>query len=163
MNSKEVQGIIGFLLQSGVPANVTATWDDPALKIHVPNSYHYREGTGAPGLAVDFGSTPPGDTAKLRRIYNVFVPVRDRLAELLGPGDPGHDDHVHVAVNKGTFLVPFPSEVPMVPVPPPDKELLTAFAFQAGYVLVAKDGAIYCFGCDYKGGLQWNGTGWVVR
>lgn len=156
MDSREVKAIIGWLLVSGVPARVTATWDDPALRIHTATSYHYRQGTDGLGLAVDFGSIPPQDTAALRRIYNAFTPVRDKLAELLGPGDPGHSDHVHVAVNKGTFLLPFLQEVPVVPDDPTIPNITGPIEFHpvvsaegvcTGYYIVSlKTGEIHAWG-----------------
>lgn len=153
--SLEVHGIIAHLKASGVPFQVTSTTGGK----HAPNSYHYAEGTGGPGLAVDFDdfSSPALNTPGLRAIYNAFVPVRSRLAELLGPGDPGHDNHVHVAVRRGTFLT-LEATVPDTPV-----KLIAAFPYQDGYVLVAEDGAVYCFNCTYHGGLRWDGSFWVPR
>lgn len=158
MYSDEVRGIIAWLVSTGVPFQVTSTTGGQ----HTPNSYHYRQGTNGQGLAVDFDdySTPAVNTPGLRAIYNAFVPIRGQLAELLGPGDPGHSDHVHVAVNKNTFLVPFSPEVPM-PIPE-EKKIVAAFSHQDGYVVVFADGSIFCFGCEFKGRPTWNGQSWVV-
>lgn len=151
--SREARGIIDWLFRSGVDFIVTSRF--PATPgVHAPRSYHYAAGTDGDSLAVDFVGP------SLQRIYNAFVPIRGSLAELLGPGDPGHDDHVHVAVRRGMFLVPFPRQEDILI--PENRKLLTAFAFQDGYVIVATDGAVYCFGCEYKGGLRWDGTNWVV-
>jgi hypothetical protein len=40
--------------------------------------------------------------------------------------------------------------------------IIAAFAMGDGYVLVAQDGSVYCFNCQYHGRLEWNGTAWVV-
>ncbi len=40
--------------------------------------------------------------------------------------------------------------------------IVAAFPYQDGYVLVSSDGSVYCFNCQYHGGLQHNGTTWVV-
>lgn len=108
--SKEALGIIEWLMRAGVPFKVTSSF--PATPgVHSTRSYHYRAGTGGDSLAVDFaGIAPSRNSPELRAIMNAFIPIRPLLAELLGPGDKDHDDHVHVAVPKGTFLVPFPKE-----------------------------------------------------
>ena len=113
--SKEALGIIEWLMQSGVPFKVTSSF--PATPgVHSATSYHYQRGTDGDSRAVDFAGIRPGwNTPELRAIHNAFIPIRSRLAELLGPGDANHDDHVHVAVRKGTFLVPITQ--PEVPVP----------------------------------------------
>ncbi len=107
--SKEALGIIEWLMRAGVPFQVTSKF--PATPgVHSKTSYHYQRGTDGDSLAVDFDSIPAGSIAELQRIHDAFIPIRPLLAELLGPGDKDHDDHVHVAVPKGTFLVPFPKE-----------------------------------------------------
>lgn len=170
MLSLEVHGIIRYLTNSGVKFRVT-DYDTPG--IHSPTSYHYAEGTGGTGLAIDVaGLTPSYNSPQLLAIFSAFGPVESRLAELAYRGAPynikngirvaPYDkyDHVHVAVPKGTILA---KEIPMEPVPPEHKKIIAAFPHEAGYVLVAADGAVYCFGCVYKGGLQWDGENWQLR
>lgn len=156
MLSLEVHGLIRYMADSGIPFKVTDI-DTPG--IHTSTSYHYAEGTNGDGLAVDFaGLTPSRNSPELRRIVDRFMPVRHLLAEFLHPWNRAdHPDHVHVAVHKGTILK---TEGTM---PTIDKPLLTAFAYQDGYVIVATDGAVYCFNCEYHGGLQWNGSVWILR
>lgn len=159
MLSLEVHGLIRYMAASGVPFKVTDI-DTPG--VHVDGSYHYAEGTNGNGLAVDFaGMVPSVRSDALAAIVNAFEPVRSQLVEFLHPWNrPDHADHVHVAVRKGVILK---EERKMEPVPPETRELLTAFAYQDGYVLVARDGAVYCFNCQYQGGLQWDGHNWGPR
>lgn len=163
----EVAGIINYLIGSGLPFKVTDV-DTPG--VHSPTSYHYR------GLAVDFaGPQPSFNSPELLAIFNAFKPVEHLLAELIFSGGgysikdgrrvnryaiDTHWNHVHVAVPKGTIL----KENPDMAVPA-DKELLTAFPLGSGYVIIAKDGAVYCFGCTYQGGIRWDDAkqAWVLR
>jgi hypothetical protein len=152
MASREVEGIIGYLARTNVPFRVTSTTGG----VHVASSYHYRQGTGGVGLAVDFaGPVPSEDSPALKAIYDAFKPVRSQLAELLY-GIALHHDHVHVAVPLGTFLAP--SLFPEVTVPD-DPNLPNLFdvkffvpivresdGFCTGYYFVSSKGEVHSFG-----------------
>lgn len=127
--SREAQSIIDYVESCGVPYRVT----DVSGPGHAPNSYHYAEGTGGTGLAVDFGGVTPGitpvTTVQMTDIYRALRDVAPQLAELIhnGPGTgqavrngrlmngpslygpvvwAAHKNHVHVAVRPGVFLAP---------------------------------------------------------
>lgn len=134
--SKEVRALIAYIDATGFPYRATSTFrkgDD---------GRHGARGTGGDGLAVDFAGPQPGDTKAMYAIYQALLPQAHRLRELIfwAPGvqylvrnrvrvvpsayDPsilsGHRNHVHVSVDKGTFLDPPEQELPM----PPDDERL---------------------------------------
>jgi hypothetical protein len=112
--SQEDAALIQFLKDAGVPAVVTATTNGT----HTTNSYHGRQGTGAKGLAVDFGWN--GDKRydpHYMAIFKAFSVVEKQLAELIYTDasysidngkrigtQAGHTTHIHVAVNKGVFV-----------------------------------------------------------
>lgn len=125
--SRECQSIIDYVEATGLLYRVTDI-NGPG---HAGGSYHYADGTGAEGLAVDFGGVTPGvtnaTTIQMGAIYRTFLDVASQLAELIynGPGISvavkdgkpvngrayygplvwgDHRDHVHVAVHRGTFL-----------------------------------------------------------
>ena len=73
---------------------------DPVDPVHSPNSYHYY------GEAIDVqdwrddvidGVDWKTRTANLRNL------MRGSGAEVLGPGDKGHDRHLHLAAKGGLF------------------------------------------------------------
>lgn len=68
---------------------------------HVANSYHYRPG----GQAVDF--VPAGGMSSMTKadVRRLFESRGIEIVELLGPGDPGHNDHFHVAWTKGKLAL----------------------------------------------------------
>lgn len=166
--SLEVLSLVDYIRRTGIPHRVTSTTGDT----HSPGSYHYRPGTNGQGLAIDLAEpTPSVLSPGLLRIFDVFAPVEGDLAELIYTGAPynikdgqrvdryavnSHKDHVHIAVPKGTVFLPQGGVVDMT-------KLIAAFPYEAGYVIVAEDGAVYCFGCTYKGGLRWDGAKWVLR
>jgi hypothetical protein len=127
--SREAQAIIDFVEATGLPYRVTDV-DGPG---HAKGSYHYRQGTGGVGLAVDLAGVTPGITpvtaAQMSAVYHVFLAVAAQLAELIYSGSgvtvavkngrrvdgatyygattwADHRDHVHVAVPRGIFLTP---------------------------------------------------------
>lgn len=127
--SREAQAVIDFVEATGLPYRVT----DVSGPGHAKGSYHYAEGTGGVGLAVDFAGVTPGVTpvtvVQMAAIYRAFMAVAPQLAELIhnGPGTgmavksgrvmngpslygpavwDAHKNHVHVAVPRGTFLAP---------------------------------------------------------
>lgn len=178
--SLEVQALVEYIKRTGVPHRVTATlgrYVDPGNPCdpHSPGSYHCKPGTSGQGLAIDLAGPSVGAVhSELLPIFAAFAGVESSLAELIYSGAPysikdgkrvpryavaAHWNHVHVAVRKGTVLVPNPVRGGVIDM----TKLIAAFPYQDGYVLVAEDGAVYCFGCDYKGGLKWNGTNWVLR
>lgn len=126
--SREVQAIINYVDAAGIPYRVT---DVNTPGVHTETSYHYAQGTGGVGLAVDFGGSVPGVTSKtiaeMSSIWRAFRPVAPQLAELFYQGpDIGivvkngvwrpavptlgvstwnaHRNHVHVAVKRGVLL-----------------------------------------------------------
>lgn len=139
---------------------------------HSRTSLHCAEGTGGKGLAVDLGGAVPGVTtqtiAQMCAIRHAFDPVAPHLAELFfnGPGITkvvkngvwrdglaclgsvtwvAHRTHVHVAVPRGTFLVP---PFTPAPLPAPSSREVTGVRIRAGNIPV--------------GGLDGNGRGWVA-
>jgi hypothetical protein len=81
-------------------------------------------------------------------------------------GQNPHTSHMHVSIyiyarnDTSPWFVEDEEDNRMVP---EDKKLVAAFPYEGGYVFVTADGAAYCFGCSYKGGLQWDGQAWAVR
>ena len=73
---------------------------DPVDNVHAPNSYHYYD------EAIDVqdwrddvidGVGWKDRTANLRNL------LKGSGAEILGPGDAGHDSHLHLAAKDGVF------------------------------------------------------------
>ncbi len=129
-HSREVLAIIAYVKATGLPYRVT---DIDTPDVHSKTSFHYADGTGGDGLAVDFGGSIPGVTpkavAEMATIWRSFRPVAPQLAELFfqspditmvvknGAWRPGlatlgqktwdaHKNHLHVAVSRGVFLPP---------------------------------------------------------
>ena len=142
MASLETNGIIQFVKNTNLPYKVT---DINTPKIHSATSYHYAQGTPGPGVdgkgtAVDFAGLTSGDEPEMTAIYKALLPVAPYIAELIhngpqsaiavkngqtGPGAvlfgpvvwAAHQNHVHVAVEKGVILAGPPKQ--QTPVPPP--------------------------------------------
>ena len=182
--SREVAAIIAFVDATGLPYRVT---DIDTPSVHSPDSRHYQPGTGGKGLAVDFAGPKRGDTQAMFAIYRALMSQAYRLRELIfwAPGvdllarhrtrvvpsayDPtvlaAHRNHVHVSVDKGTFLEP-----PEVPVP--DDETLPnlvdlkffvpivnpATGLATGYYMVSSTGEVHGHGP----GAQYFGRSEVV-
>lgn len=169
--SLEAQALIVYAAQSGVPHRVTATTgryvsaSNPCSP-HSPGSYHCKPGTDGTGLAIDLAEpTASSNTPGLLAIFNAFKPVESKLAELIYSGASysikdgkrvpryavsSHWNHVHVAVPKGTLLVPLSS-------PPkgsvmPDYEVvaepvsISVTPSGQGYLILCKDGGVFAFG-----------------
>jgi hypothetical protein len=122
--SKEVESIIAYVASTGLPYRVTSTTGGK----HAPSSRHFQDGTDGKGLAVDFAGPKPGDMAAMLKIYRALLERADQLRELIysGPGADvlvrrrlrvvpmtygrevlaAHRNHVHVSVDRGTFLQP---------------------------------------------------------
>lgn len=121
--SLEVKSLVGYMATAGIPHRVTST----TAGSHAATSRHFAEGTDGQGLAVDFAAPTPGDVAGMLRIYRAFLGAYNQLHELIfwdgGVGVtelvrrrtrvvplayakalPAHRNHVHVSVDKGTFL-----------------------------------------------------------
>lgn len=177
MASREVEAIIAYVKASGVPYKVT---DINTPGVHAAHSFHYAQGTGGTGTAVDFAGLTPNDQPAMRKIFDVLSGVAPQLAELIhqGPGVTravlrgkwgdgaslfgpvtwaAHINHVHVAVPKGTFLVPAASPVapqaaaaaPVVPIPVHDFEE-AAVKTTMMHIALDKDG---CGWSDWQPGL----------
>lgn len=125
MASREVESIISFVKASGAAYKVT---DINTPGVHAAKSFHYANGTGGVGLAVDFAGRTPGDLPAMKKIYDVLAAQAPMLAELIH-NQPGviravkngnwasgmavygpttwaaHTNHIHVAVHLGTFLI----------------------------------------------------------
>lgn len=188
--SLEVGALVAYLTRTGVKFRVTATlghYVDPQNPCdpHSPGSYHCKPGTNGPGLAIDVAGPSTGAVySELLPIFATFASVESQLAELIysgapysikngkrvpvGYGDPtilaAHRNHVHVAVNKGTFLVPMPIEgVTTLPDPvdpgvtgPPDYDLSgipcsISAVFDSngnvkGYYIMTNDGSVAAIG-----------------
>lgn len=120
MTSRENAAIDAYLTAAGVAHRITST----TTGVHAPNSYHFRPGTDGVGLASDIAGLRAGDATALRAIFNAFSPVANQLAELIyyDPAGgitrqvkhgqwvaaydtaPDSRNHVHVAVERGTFI-----------------------------------------------------------
>lgn len=145
MASREVESIIAFVKASGVPYKVT---DINTPGVHAVHSFHYAQGTGDVGLAVDFAGPTPNDQQAMQKIFEVLSGQAPMLAELIhqGPGITkavkngkwsngmslygpttwaAHLNHVHVAVHLGTFLVV--PQIRAATVEPPTKKVLPLF------------------------------------
>ncbi len=114
--SDEDRALLGYLLdakQAGHDVVATCTTDHPTGATR-----HLQQGTNGTGLAIDCRISTRGNDIH-RSVFNLFVPVEAQLYELIYAAAPynikagkrvtpyatkGHHDHVHVAVNKGTFL-----------------------------------------------------------
>lgn len=141
--------------------------------VHSDNSFHYADGTGGEGLAIDLAekSGPSSLTPGLARIAaDVARLIGPACAELIyawGPslrnGRPfqysaatlaAHRNHVHVAVNKGFRWAPPVTEVrPMFS--PPLQIVAALDAPTGGTWMLGKDGAVYAFGgAQYHGGAN---------
>lgn len=192
--SSEVQAIRRFMVDAGIPHRVTSTTGGK----HAKGSRHYRPGTAGGGLAADFAGklsfAADADVAQMQMlpIYQALLLVAPQLHELIfnAPGVKwcvkngrkvdgfqafgkttmlGHENHVHVSVDKGVFLrwpgvvqAPPPS-APARPAPEPAPqpaveddmaEPVDAVAADGGGVRVlTRDGGIRC----YKGAAFWGG------
>lgn len=189
MISREAQAIIDYAESSGLPFRVT----DVAGAGHAPGSYHYSAGTGGQGLAVDFAGVAPGvnvvTSAQMLDLYRLFLLVGPQLAELIYSGSgvaegikngrlvhgpsfygplvwPDHRDHVHVAVPKGTFLLPLSHQLGTLggdmaddPNRPNVNAPIVGMASTPtgeGYWLVAADGGVFAFGdAGYFGNVEY--------
>lgn len=128
----ELDHALAYLRTSGVPHVVTSTTNHKPLTSAGFPSYHRKPGTpsasGDIGLAFD-SRGPNRSSRELLAIFLTFSPVHSQLHELIlsHPGldynikdgravEPyatgDHKDHVHLSVEKGTFL-PLPQGVPM--------------------------------------------------
>lgn len=181
--SREVRAIVAYPI---VPNRVTAT-TGPG---HTALSYHNAEGTDGDGLAVDFAGLLPGITAttvaQMVAIYQDFLRVAPQLAELIynGPGTgvaihqgkrvdgavfyrdvwAEHANHVHVAVDRGTFLshptVTVRGATPMPDDPNIPNSQAKIVGFEAtptgkGYWILTADGAVFAFGdAEYHGRIE---------
>lgn len=127
--SQEVQSVVQYIDHTGVPYRVTSTFRPP---LSTTGSYHGYPGTNGVGLAVDFAEPAVShDTPGLLRIFSAFGPAESRLAEAIYYDAPycikngkrvngftvygrttmeAHRNHVHIAVPKGTFLMPVPGQ-----------------------------------------------------
>lgn len=177
MASREVESIISFVKASGAAYKVT---DINTPGVHAAKSFHYANGTGGVGLAVDFAGRTPGDLPAMKKIYDVLAAQAPMLAELIH-NQPGvtravkngnwanglsiygpvtwaaHQNHVHVAVHLGAFLVVpkvaavaeaptkkvFPLFSPPIVVEPVVADLACP---TGGAWLLAASGAVYAFG-----------------
>lgn len=167
MPSRECQAIIDFVAAQGIPYKVT---DINTPKVHAEHSYHYWDGTGGKGLAVDFAGTTPNDEPQMAAIYAALFPLAAHFKELIHNGDmtgravrngvvangitlfgpvvwAAHRNHVHVAVAKGTFLTDYlpkqPVKVEVKPVWDPPLQVVDFLPYwkgSGGWMLFADGG-----------------------
>lgn len=139
--SDEDRALLSYLVAAkaatGIDVVATCTTDHPAGATR-----HLQPGTNGRGLAIDCRLRRRGNDIH-RAVFELFVPIQRQLYELIYADPPSdgrtdgrfgpynikagkrvapyavseHRDHVHVAVNRGTF-VRFPIS-PAPPVPPP--------------------------------------------
>lgn len=112
--SREVAHMRAYAKASGVPHRVTST-----VRSKLP-SRHAQQGTDGQGLATDYAGPKPGrNTPELLAVFKAFEPVEHLLYELIYSGASysikrgkrvarfaiaDHWDHVHGAVDRGTFI-----------------------------------------------------------
>lgn len=135
--TKEVDGIIAFVAAAKIPGIYAGYTTNGS---HAVGSYHEKDGTpsasGRVGLAVDFdapGNNPEALLACARLLDTVSGGLFELFHTPLGHSVKNgrryswtiadHVTHVHVAVKKGTFLVPTapefkPTSIPAVISPP---------------------------------------------
>lgn len=151
--------MIQYMNDSGVPFKVT---DVNTPGVHTKTSYHYAKGTNGDGLAVDLaGPVPSVKSPALRAIVDALTPVKSKFVEFLHPWNRAdHADHIHIAVRKGTFLVPIGVAMPDPVDPgvtgPPNYDLSgTPCAISAvfdsngnvkGYYIMTDDGSVAAIG-----------------
>lgn len=133
MLSAETAGIIALLKTFGLPFRITSITEGS----HATTSYHYRQGTGGRGLAVDIAGPipyrldPAGGKAAMLAICKALRPYERNFAELICShlsysvrdgqrvgrmSVASHYDHIHLAVKRGTLLArPTDVEVTVVP------------------------------------------------
>lgn len=131
--SAETAGIIALLRTFGLPFRITSITGGS----HATGSYHYAQGTGGQGLAVDIAGPlpymvdPAGSKAAMLAICAKLRPYERNFAELIcshlsysirngnrvGRMSVGsHYDHIHLAVSRGTLLArPTDVEATVVP------------------------------------------------
>lgn len=164
MHSREVDGIIAYMMSTGTPFKVTDV-DTPG--VHATGSYHYRPGTGGTGLAADLaGLTPSANSPSLLGIFNQLAQVGGQLAELIYSGAPysikngrrvpryaidAHWNHVHVAVPLGTILkepvMPDDPNMPNITYPVEFHPVVNSDGVCQGYYLFSvKTGEIHAYG-----------------
>jgi hypothetical protein len=158
-DTPQIAGLKEWMERSGVPHKVTSTWrpaDTP--------SFHSQ------GLAVDFaGPVPSWDSDALQAVYRALRPLGPQCLELIysGPGggfwkngvvthayaEVAHHNHVHIAMPQSWSYNPPEEKTTVIPT-----YVIAAFPYEAGYVLVLSTGQVYCFNCQYRGGLAISGT-----
>jgi hypothetical protein len=167
--SLETNGIIAFAKAFDPSVVVTATTGGT----HVSDSYHFRQGTNGEGLAVDFDFIKD-KAAKRLALAQHFLAVTPKLAELFytplgesvkhgaiqGFTVTGHNDHVHVAVEKGTFLSDSPE--PTQPSQQEDPDMPTPHSCIApsglGWWQLNPDGSVETHTFDPKGRIAFHGS-----
>lgn len=164
--SKETDSIIAFAREFDPFVVATSITGGK----HEPTSFHCRDGTpsasGAQGLAVDFDFNIDRQTRRLA-LARHFMTVAAKLAELfytpLGRSVKygtvrsftvaNHDDHVHVALPRGTFLntvTPTEQEVRMIAIEPVGSATNPG---GAGGWVYGRQGHVYAFdGAPFYGG-----------
>ncbi len=173
--TREVDSLIAFnaTLDSGAYAGYITNGQ------HAVNSFHGRVGTpsasGPIGLAVDFDAIK-NDPNKLLICARGFFGVASSLAELfytplgvwvkygkvypiatLDPHDRElHNNHVHVALAKGTFLTPPIAVIPTTPPQPTEDGMADALVIQypdGSKTIVGADGAVFNAGTPFFGSM----------
>lgn len=133
--SIEVQGMVALVRSFGLPHRVT---DVNTPGVHSASGYHYKDGTGGNGLAIDLAWTTPyaidpiGARVGMLAICKALEPYERQMAELICSHLPysvkdgrrvpryavsSHWDHIHMAVSRTTCLthIAIPTEVIVVP------------------------------------------------
>jgi hypothetical protein len=67
---------------------------------HAPNSHHYY------GEAIDVTDWRPGEWQQRTKGLSQRAKQLGLFTEALGPGDPGHDTHVHLALRNNVQMTP---------------------------------------------------------
>jgi len=156
MLSKEVQCLQQYMKDSGVSHRVTCTVTNNA------GSRHSSQGTNGKGLAIDIaGPKPSWDSNELADVFFAFYPVERRLHELIYAGPQvvynikdehqvpkyavaDHHDHIHVAVDKGVFVV-YPKQEAIGVLNQPAVTIENTPS-DLGYTIFAEDGGVFTYG-----------------
>lgn len=91
--------------RAGFRVREHSQFGDGSIGRHSPNSYHYSD--EALDITHHHGSYE-GSIALTRQARNLLKPFEGAgFSEILGPGDPGHDEHLHLAAaNQRITAVP---------------------------------------------------------
>ena len=181
--SLEVEGLIALVGSFGLPHRIT---DVNTPNVHSAGGYHYKTGTGGPGLAIDvaweksYWLHPVQAKTGMLAICAALKPYESMFAELICSHLPysikngqrvaryaywSHLDHIHVAVPRGVILAakPVTKAEAMARVVDPVAAHRRPGAGPEQFAIIARDGSMWAFnGAPYCSAYNahphlWNG------